>query len=141
MKKLILAAAVVTLLAGCSSQKEFVKSPANLSPCRNQIQVKANEYFGETAENLDAYQTDKGVTVSFAVKTACTSNLDYDIQNANGLVKVRLKNLGAQTTDCVCTKDFTVALNDLLEPGTYTIMITNDNGYQMLAQKTGVVVK
>ncbi len=140
MKKMIAAAAVLVLLAGCSSHKEFVKSQANVTPCSNEVKTKISDFYGESVDKLNAFQSGSALMVSFELKTMCNSNIDYDVQVTGQTVKLKIKNLEAQKAECVCTKNFAVELKDLLEPGTYTVVVTNDTGYQMLAQKTGVVI-
>lgn len=140
MKRLIIFAAALAFITGCSSQKEFVKSPANVTPCSNETKIKISDFYGETADKLEAFQSGNALMVSFELKTMCNSKIDYDVEKAGQTVKIKIRNLEPQKAECVCTKTFAVDIKDLLEPGTYTVLVTNDTGYQLLAQKTGVII-
>lgn len=140
MKKLIPAALILILIAGCSGPKEIVKSPANVGACSGETKINPGEFYGETVNKLDVYQAGKTVNISFEVKTTCNSKLDYDLQVAGQEVKIKLKNLETQSSDCVCYKSFSLNLDDALKEGTYTFSVTNAAGYQLLSQKTGVVI-
>ena len=141
MKKILIAAAVILVLTGCASQKEFVKSPAVISQCINQADTKAADFYGETASNLNALQSGNALVVTFDVKTMCNSNLDYEVQKTDQTVKIKIKNSEVKKVDCTCTKTMTLHINDLLEEGTYNVLVTNETGYQLLTQKAGVVFK
>jgi hypothetical protein len=133
--------AALIFFAGCSSQKELFKTPDAVSECRNEVKIKPEEYTGETIDKLNLEQSGKTITVSFQMKTLCNSKTGYYFHKTGNMVRIKLKNTDVSAADCACLKDVTILLNDALEAGEYTVLITNETGYQILAQQSGFIVK
>jgi hypothetical protein len=122
------------ILTGCSSSKVELGS-LNQDPCKNEVKLNnPKEFVGETVENLTVYQQGEQIMASMDVRTYCNSNINFDIDKTEKQIKLKLFNEGPQSSDCVCIKTVTTAINNIDE-GSYDLIVTNRAGDQLLATK------
>ena len=123
------------LFAACSSSKEGISlGSLDQKPCRSEKQLNsANEFTGETADNLVLFQQSKLVYASMDIRTYCNAKISFDVEKNGDRIKLKVKNNNSATDNCVCFSNVTTAIQNL-EPGTYTILVTNSAGDQLLTQ-------
>ncbi len=123
------------LLGACSSSKEGIKlGSLDQKPCRSEKQLNsADEFTGETADNLVLYQQSSLVYASMDIRTYCNAKISFDIQKEGDRIKLRVKNNNSATDKCVCFTNVTTTIENL-QPGSYTVLVTNAAGNQLLAQ-------
>ena len=123
------------LFAACSSSKEEISlGSLDQKPCRSEKQLNsANEFTGETADNLVLFQQSKLVYASMDIRTYCNAKISFDVEKNGDRIKLKVKNNNSATDNCVCFSNVTTAIQNL-EPGTYTILVTNSAGDQLLTQ-------
>ncbi len=123
------------LLAACSSSKEEVKlGSLDQKPCRNEKQLNTTDEFnGETADNLVVFKQGKAVYASMDIRTYCNAKISFDIERNGDRIKLKVKNNNASMDKCVCFTNVTTSIENL-EPGSYTVLVTNAAGDQLLTQ-------
>ena len=123
------------LIAACSSSKEEIKlGSLDQKPCRNEKQLNTTDEFnGETADNLVVFQQSNAVYASMDIRTYCNAKISFDIERNGDKIKLKVKNNNASTDKCVCFTNVTTSIENL-EPGSYTVLITNGAGDQLLTQ-------
>ena len=124
------------LLAGCSSTKEITTSSLTQGDCKNQKTISnPNEFVSETAQNLDVFQKGDLITATVDVETYCNAQLSFDVVKKENEIWLKLKNTSGVKDECVCTKNVSISLANV-EPGDYTIFVTNLSGSQLLSKTT-----
>ena len=123
------------LFAACSSSKEEVSlGSLEQKPCRSEKQLNStDEFTGETADNLVLFQQSKLVYASMDIRTYCNAKISFDIERNGDRIKLKVKNNNTSTDKCVCFANVTTSIENL-EPGSYTILVTNEAGDQLLTQ-------
>jgi major membrane immunogen (membrane-anchored lipoprotein) len=123
------------LLGACSSSKEEIKlGSLDQKPCRSEKQLNnADEFSGETADNLVLFQQSKLVYASMDVRTYCNARISFDVQKNGDRIKLMVKNNNTASDKCVCFTNVTTSIENL-EPGSYTVLVTNGAGDQLLTQ-------
>jgi hypothetical protein len=137
MKNLYMVLLSAFIFAACSSSKQEIKlGSLDQKPCRNEKQLNtANEFTGETADNLVLYQQSSQVYASVDVRTYCNAKISFDVQKDGDRIKLKVKNNNTSIDKCVCFTNVTTSIENL-EPGSYTVLITNGAGDQLLTQGT-----
>jgi hypothetical protein len=135
MKTIYILFVSALLFAACSSSKEEIKlSSLDQKPCRSEKQINSpNEFTGETGDNLVLYQQSSLVYASLDIRTYCNAKISFDVEKNGDRIKLKVKNNNPTTDKCVCFTNVTASIENL-EPGTYTILITNVAGNQLLTQ-------
>jgi major membrane immunogen (membrane-anchored lipoprotein) len=125
------------LLGACSSSKEEIKlGSLDQKPCRSEKQLNsADEFTGETADNLVLFQQGNLVYASMDIRTYCNAKISFDIQKEGDRIKLRVKNNNIATDKCVCFTNVTTSIENL-QPGSYTVLVTNAAGNQLLTQRS-----
>jgi hypothetical protein len=123
------------LFAACSSSKEEIKlGSLDQKPCRSEKQLNStDEFTGETADNLVLFQQSKLVYASMDIRTYCNAKISFDVDRNGDRIKLKVKNNNTATDKCVCFTNVTTSIENL-EPGSYTILVTNGAGDQLLTQ-------
>lgn len=129
------------ILASCAGSKQVEFSSLTQDPCKNETTLKsAGEFVGETVENLTVYQQGDQVYASMEVRTYCNARINFDVEKAEGLIRLKLFNAGPQTGDCACIVNVTTSMKNIGE-GNYNVQVTNRAGNMLLAQKSLTVTE
>lgn len=127
------------LLSACSTSKEIETASLNQMPCRNETQLNdQKEFIGETAENLNVYQQGELVFATMDVRTYCNGKITFDVERKDQQLFLKLRNSSGMTDDCVCIANVTTSFKNI-EPGDYTVLVTNETGNQLLQQTTATI--
>lgn len=123
------------LLSACSSSKEEIKlGSLDQKPCRSEKQLNTtDEFTGETADNLVLFQQSNLVYASMDIRTYCNAKISFDVQKDGDRIKLRVKNNNSAKDKCVCFTNVTTSIENL-QPGSYTVLVTNAAGNQLLTQ-------
>ncbi len=123
------------LFAACSSSKEEIKlGSLDQKPCRSEKQLNStDEFTGETADNLVLFQQSKLVYASMDIRTYCNAKISFGFERNGDRIKLKVKNNNTATDKCVCFTNVTTSIENL-EPGSYTVLVTNGAGDQLLTQ-------
>jgi hypothetical protein len=133
MKNLFLLIAAFGFIS-CSASEEIQFNSLDQRECRSEMQISdQNQFLGETAENLTLYQQGNLIFASMDVRMLCNAKITFDIERNESRIKLKMKNSSASNDDCTCISNVTTSFKNL-EAGTYTVMITNSAGSQLLAQ-------
>ena len=137
--------AFILLLWGCAGQdetkKEIKMNPAEISACSNEVTIaNSNEFMGETVSNLTASAAGNSIAVTFDVRTLCSSQLSADLVLDGNKIQLKLRNMVSPSGNCVCNKRFSTTVTSL-SAGTYSVMVTNYAGNQILEIANGIVVQ
>ena len=127
------------LLIGCAGSKEakleMKLGSLNVSDCSNSTTLSnPAEFMGETADNLVVSSLTKALSLSFDVRTRCNAQLTAELETDGSNIKIKLRNLQPQTSDCVCFVKVTTSVLDVAA-GNYHVMVTNSDGTQLLANQ------
>jgi len=134
--KYVLLLLTALIFTACSGSKELEFGSLNQNPCKNETKLNnPAEFTGETVENLAVYQQGDQVFASMDVRTYCNAKIAFDAERNEKQIRLKIRNEGQQSGDCVCITTVTTSLKNVGE-GTYDIMITNRNGNQLLSQKS-----
>lgn len=122
-------------LSACSSSKQEIKlGTLDQKPCRSEKQLNTtDEFTGETADNLVLFQQSSLVYASMDIRTYCNAKISFDVQKDGDRIKLRVKNNNTATDKCVCFSNVTTSIENL-DPGSYTVLVTNAAGNQLLTQ-------
>lgn len=123
------------LFSACSSSKEEIKlGSLDQKPCRSEKQLNtSDEFTGETADNLVLFQQSGLIYASMDIRTYCNAKISFDVQKEGDRIKLKVKNNNTATDKCVCFTNVTTSIENL-QPGSYTVLVTNAAGNQLLAQ-------
>lgn len=123
------------LFAACSSSKEEIMlGSLDQKPCRSEKQINStDEFTGETADNLVLFQQSKDVYASMDIRAYCNAKISFDVEKNGDRIKLKVKNNSSAADKCVCFSNVTTSIKNL-EPGSYTILVTNSEGNQLLTQ-------
>lgn len=123
------------LLSACSSSKEEIKlGSLDQKPCRSEKQLNTtDEFTGETADNLVLFQQSSLVYASMDIRTFCNAKISFDVQKDGDRIKLKVRNNNTATDKCVCFTNVTTSIENL-QPGYYTVLVTNAAGNQLLTQ-------
>jgi hypothetical protein len=137
--KTVLILLTALVLIGCSGSKELEFASLNQDPCKNEVKLNnPNEFVGETVENLTVYQQGDQVYAAMEVRTYCNARINFDVEQVEKEIRLKLFNEGAQSGDCVCIVNVSTSLKNV-EEGTYNVLVTNRSGNQLLATRTVTV--
>lgn len=140
MRYLFILLASAIIFTACSSSQELQVASMNQQECRNETELQnPNEFIGETAENFMVTQQGKHVFASMDLRTYCNARIAFDVERNEDQIMLRLKNNNTITDDCVCIMNVSTSLSGV-DDGTYTIMVTNATGQNLLAKQTITVI-